>query len=266
MDKVYGVTFKENGKIYYFKSKEVFEINTSVITETEKGLQYGKVIKEITDEKVLGNSIDFKDILRKSTTEDYKTYMNNLKLAEKALAKSREIASELNLEMKIINAAFTFDKSQLLINFLADDRIDFRELAKKLAGIYRTRIELRQIGPRDKAREVGGIGPCGQPLCCARFLSHIESISMNMAKNQNLALNPSKINGSCGRLLCCLLYEDEEYTKCNKGLPYVGQTIKTKQGTGTVLSVDVLNRKYIVDIDGEKVEIELGFNEKNSSK
>lgn len=261
MNKVYGVTFKENGKVYYFKAKESYEINSNVITETEKGLQYGKIIKEITDEKVLSNIIDFKDILRLATKEDYKEYLNNLKLAEKALIKSREIASDLSLDMKIINASFTFDKSQLLINFLADDRIDFRELAKKLASIYRTRIELRQIGPRDKAKEVGGIGPCGQPLCCARFLSHIESISMNMAKNQNLALNPSKINGSCGRLLCCLQYEDEEYTKCGKGMPYVGQTIKTKEGAGQVLSVDILNRKYIVDIDGEKKEIELGFNE-----
>lgn len=266
MDKVYGVTFKENGKMYYFKSKDSYVINTNVITETEKGLQYGKIIKEITDNKALSNINDYKDILRKATNEDYKSYMNILKLAEKALVKSREIASELNLDMKIINASFTFDKSQLLINFLADDRVDFRELAKRLASVYRTRIELRQIGPRDKAREVGGLGPCGQPLCCARFLSHIESISMNMAKNQNLALNPTKINGSCGRLLCCLQYEDEEYTRCGKGMPYVGQTVKTKKGSGQVLSIDILNRKYVVDIDGERVEIELGFNEKNSSK
>jgi len=266
MNNVYGITFKENGKIYYFKAKESYSINSNVITETEKGLQFGKIIKEITDEKELSNINDFKEIIRLATEEDYNEYLNNLRLAEKALVKAKEIASELKLDMKIINASFTFDKSQLLINFLADDRVDFRELAKKLASIYRTRIELRQIGPRDKAKEVSGIGPCGQVLCCARFLNHIESISMNMAKNQNLALNPSKINGSCGRLLCCLQYEDEEYTKCGKGMPYVGQTIKTKEGSGQVVSVDVLNRKYSVMVDGEKVEIELGFDEQKSNK
>jgi len=265
MNNVYGVTFKENGKIYFFKTKETYSVNTNVITETEKGLQFGKIIKQITDEKILNNSDDFKEIIRVATEEDYKNYLNNLKLADKALSKAKEIANELNLDMKIINASFTFDKSQLLINFLADDRVDFRELAKKLASVYRTRIELRQIGPRDKAKEVSGIGPCGQVLCCARFLGHIESISMNMAKNQNLALNPSKINGSCGRLLCCLQYEDEEYTKCGKGMPYVGQTVKTKQGSGQVSSVDVLNRKYIVLVDGEKIEVELGFDEQKSN-
>jgi len=266
MNKIYGVTFKENGKIYYFKSSEIYDMNTNVITETEKGLQYGKIVKEITDEKVINNATDFKSILRIASKEDCKEYMDNLKLADKALAKAKEISTSLNLDMKIINASFTFDRSQLLINFLADDRVDFRELAKKLASVYRTRIELRQIGPRDKAKEVGGLGPCGQPLCCARFLNHIESISMNMAKNQNLALNPSKINGSCGRLLCCLQYEDEEYTKCGKGMPYVGQTVKTKYGIGQVLSVDILNRKYVALIDDEKVEIELGFDGQKSNK
>ena len=261
MNKVYGVTFKDNGKIYYFKTAEEYSINSYVITETEKGLQYGKIIKEILDKKALTNIDDYKEIARLATKEDYKEYLNNLKVADKALTKAKEIAAELNLDMKIINASFTFDRSQLLINFLADDRIDFRELAKKLASIYRTRIELRQIGPRDKAKEVSGIGPCGQVLCCARFLNRIESISMNMAKNQNLALNPSKINGSCGRLLCCLQYEDDEYTKCSKGMPYVGQTIKTENGSGQVINVDILNRKYTVLVDNEKLEIELGFNE-----
>jgi len=261
MAKVYGVTFKENGKMYYFKSNEEYLVNDNVICETEKGLQFGKIIKEITDKKIIINTDVYKDIIRKATDNDYKEYLNNLKLAEKALIKSKEIAKELNLNMKIINSSFTFDKTQLLINFLADDRVDFRDLAKKLASIYRTRIELRQVGPRDKAREVSGIGPCGQVLCCARFLTHIESISMNMAKNQNLALNPNKINGSCGRLLCCLQYEDEEYTKCSKGLPYVGQTIKTEYGTGQVVSLDILNRKYSVMINNDKIEIELGFDE-----
>lgn len=160
--------------------------------------------------------------------------------------------------MKMINASYTFDRKQLIFNFLADERIDFRELAKRLASIYRTRIELRQIGARDKAREIGGVGTCGQKICCANFLNHIDSVSMNMAKNQGLALNPSKINGLCGRLLCCLTYEDQEYTRCNAGLPSIGETVSTEYGTGTVVNVDILNRAYKVLIDNEKYDIFLG--------
>ena len=166
--------------------------------------------------------------------------------------------------MNVISASYNFNKTQLLYNFVSDERIDFRDLAKKLASIYHTRIELRQIGARDKAKEVGGVGVCGQQLCCIKFLKHIDAISMNMAKNQNLALNPSKINGVCGRLLCCLQYEDEEYIKCGKGMPNVGETIKTKNGDGTVISVDVLNRKCKVIIGSNKEEI--NFDEPNSTK
>ena len=149
-------------------------------------------------------------------------------------------------------------KKQLLFNFIADERVDFRELAKRLAGMYKTRIELRQIGARDKARNICGIGQCGRTLCCSTFLNHIDSVTMNMAKNQNIALNPSKINGQCGRLLCCLTYEDEEYARCQNGMPSVGQTVKTDDGSGKVISVDILKRKYKVDIDGNIKEIELG--------
>ena len=142
------------------------------------------------------------------------------------------------------------------------ERVDFRELAKKLASVYRTRIELRQIGARDKAEEIGGIGPCGRILCCSNFLTHLDSVSMNMAKNQNLALNPSKINGCCGRLMCCLAYEDAEYSRCQKGMPSVGQKIDTDLGTGIVSSIDILNRRYKVFINGEYKEFEL--NEKTN--
>lgn len=135
---------------------------------------------------------------------------------------------------------------------------DFRELARRLASIYRTRIELRQIGARDKAREVGGVGICGEKICCANFLNHIDSVSMNMAKNQGLALNPSKINGLCGRLLCCLTYEDEEYLRCSEGLPSLGETVNTELGEGQVVNVDTLNRTYKVLVNNEKVEITLG--------
>lgn len=258
MDKfyVYGVNFKDNGKIYNFKSKIRCPINVTVITETEKGLQFGKVVSYINNETVK-NIEELKDIIRISTKKDYEEYLKNLRDADQALKQCRGLVKELNLDMKMINASFTFDRKQLIFNFLADERIDFRELARRLASIYRTRIELRQIGARDKAREVGGVGICGEKICCANFLNHIDSVSMNMAKNQGLALNPSKINGLCGRLLCCLTYEEEEYERCSIGLPSVGETIKTEHGEGQVVNVDTLNRSYKVLVNNEKVEISL---------
>ncbi len=254
---VYGVNFKDNGKIYNFKSKIRCPINVTVITETEKGLQFGKIVNYINSENVK-NLEELKEIVRISTKKDYEDYLKNLKDADLALKHCREIVKELDLDMKMINASFTFDRKQLIFNFLADERIDFRELAKRLASIYRTRIELRQIGARDKAREIGGVGTCGQKICCANVLNHIDSVSMNMAKNQGLALNPAKINGLCGRLLCCLTYEDEEYSRCSEGLPSIGETVSTEYGMGQVVSVDILNRSYKIMINNEKYDIFLG--------
>ncbi len=259
MDKfyIYGVNFKDNGKIYNFKSKVKCPINVTVITETEKGEQFGKVVSFIKDNNTK-NIDELKDIIRISTKNDYEQHLKNLRDADKALRDCREIVKELGLDMKMINATYTFDRKQLIFNFLADERVDFRELAKRLASIYRTRIELRQIGARDKAREIGGVGSCGEKICCAKFLNHIESVSMNMAKNQGLALNPSKINGLCGRLLCCLTYEDEEYLECNKGMPEIGDYVETEKGKGQVISKDILNRTYKVLVDNEKIDISLG--------
>lgn len=267
MDKIYiyGVNFKDNGKIYNFKSKIKCPINVTVITETEKGEQFGKVISLISEDNIK-NVDELREIIRISTKSDYDQYLKNLKEAERALKDCRSIVKELNLEMKIINASFTFDRKQLIFNFLADERIDFRELARKLASIYRTRIELRQIGARDKAREIGGLGSCGQKICCANFLNHIDSVSMNMAKNQGIALNPAKINGLCGRLLCCLSYEDNEYIECNKGLPDIGDIVETQKGRGQVVSKDILKRSYKVLIDNERIEISLGDCHANCSK
>jgi len=254
--KVFSVIFKENGKSYYFIGEDNFVIGNNVIVETEKGLQYGK-INNIVDESTDINK--YKNILRIATKEDESKYYKLLKDNDDALKKCRDIVKKLELNMNVINAEFTFEKEQLIFNFVSDERVDFRELAKKLASIYHTRIELRQIGARDKAKEIGGCGICGQKLCCARFLDHIDSISMNMAKNQNLALNPSKINGVCGRLLCCLQYEDENYIESSKDLPNVGAVIETASGEGKVVSVDVLNRKCKVLINGNKEEVD--FNE-----
>ena len=150
--------------------------------------------------------------------------------------------------MYIIDASYTLDRSQLFFRFMADERVDFRSLAKDLATIYKTRIELRQVGVRDKAKEVGGYGSCGRPLCCAKYLSDFDSVSINMAKNQNIALNPTKINGVCGRLLCCLKYEDECYKDLRQGLPKVGKKVQTEQGEGKVISIDVLKGTYRVNI------------------
>ena len=203
-----------------------------------------------------------KQIIRLATEDDQNTYMENLKDAQKALKKCNEFIKELELDMKVINAQWTLERTQLLFNFIADNRVDFRELAKKLAYVYHTRIELRQIGARDKAKEVGGVGICGDRLCCTRFLKQIDTISINMAKDQNLALNPTKINGACGRLLCCLAYENDTYLECSKGMPSVGDIIKTKKGEGQVVSVDILNRKCQVLIDGDKEEIYIDENSK----
>ncbi len=253
---VYGVNFKDNGKIYNFKSAIKCPINVTVITETEKGEQFGKVVSYLPEYQE--DITELKDIIRIATKNDYDQYLKNLRDGDKALKDCRKLVKELELDMKVINANFTFDRKQLIFNFLADERIDFRELAKKLAAIYRTRIELRQIGARDKAREIGGIGVCGNKICCARFLNHIDSVSMNMAKNQGLALNPSKINGLCGRLLCCLTYEDEEYIKCGENMPEIGEEVTIEAGTGPVISKDILNRTYKVLVNNEKVEIQMG--------
>ncbi len=259
MSNIYGITLKNEGKIYYFNGENLeVDAGKYVVVETEKGIQYGKVMYKAENNKVNIPVEEMKKVLRVSTDDDYDTYLKNLADAEKCLAKARKIAKELELDMNILDASYTLDRKQLLFNFIADERVDFRELAKKLAAAYKTRIELRQIGARDKAITICGIGQCGRPLCCSTFLNHIDSVTMNMAKNQNIALNPSKINGLCGRLLCCLTYEDEEYVRCGQGMPNVGQTVKTEFGKGRVVSADILNRKYKVDIDGVIKEIELG--------
>lgn len=255
---IYGVTFRDKGKVYYFNGHDLrLPIHVTVIVETEKGLQFGKVVSKIEDKKMEHFRENLKDIIRISTKKDYEQYLINLKDGNSALKNAKKYANELHLNMNFIDAEFTFDRHLLLLNFCADERVDFRELAKKLASIYRTRIELRQIGARDKAEQVGGIGPCGRELCCSSFMKHMETITMSMAKNQNLALNPSKINGCCGRLLCCLSYEDDEYIRCGEGMPSVGQKLDTEFGKGVVSSIDILNRKYKVFVNNEYKEFSL---------
>lgn len=250
-----SVVFKENGKPYNFSSNEInCSLEDKVIVETEKGLQYGKIIK-IYENKI--EERDLKNIVRLATDEDHNKYLKNTKDAMMALEKAKELVKELNLEMAFLDAYYTFDKRQLLFNFISDNRVDFRELAKRLAGIYKTRIELRQIGARDKAKEIGGMGQCGREICCSSFLNRIDAVTINMAKNQNIALNPNKINGACGRLLCCLVYEDEEYTICQKGLPEINNKYKKDGIEGIVKNVDILNRIITVDTGSEIKSIQL---------
>ena len=243
---VVGVKLNDNGKVYYFDASDVnVNENATVIVETEKGLQYGTVAR-IIPENEINNDIEYKPVIRLTTKADYKKHLNNLKDADKAIVKCNELIEQYGLDMKIIDASYTFDREQLIFRFLADDRVDFRQLAKDLGSIFRTRIELRQVGIRDKAKEIGGFGPCGRKLCCNNFLTEFDSVSINMAKNQNLSLNPTKINGVCGRLLCCLKYENDNYNEYKKGLPDVGNKIKTADGEGKVISVDVFKKKYKV--------------------
>ena len=250
--KIYAVLFKNNSKPYSFKADFEVNIDDNVIVETEKGLQYGRVANIKT---ASGSEEDIKDIIRIATPEDDEIYYKNLKDATEAVQKCKDFVKELNLDMTIINANFNFDRSQLLFNFSADERVDFRLLTRKLASVYHTRIELRQIGSRDKAKLIGGVGICGQELCCMRFLNQMESISINKAKDQNLALNPSKINGACGRLLCCLCYEEDEYLRCSKGLLPVGSIIKIGGKEGTITSVNILSRTYKVVVGDEKLDV-----------
>ena len=254
----YGITFKNDGKVYFFKAEDfTCPIDVTVIVETEKGLQYGTVVREVSEVEI-DKKMEYKKVIRLATQADYKRYLSNLKDVNKAIAYCNELILKSKLDMRVIDASYTFDREQLIFRFVADDRIDFRQLARDLGSKFKTRIELRQVGIRDKAKEIGGIGPCGRKRCCNNFLTEFDSVSINMAKNQNLSLNPSKINGVCGRLLCCLKYENENYNEYKKGLPDVGSKIETENGIGKVISVDIFNRKYKVVVDdNQMIEVEV---------
>ncbi len=247
--KLIKVVLKKNGLPHYYAPHGLpLKRGVSVIVETEKGLQFGTAISEIfeiSDDQI---QIPITDVVRIASRKDARRHEKNESEAKFALKKCRELAQKYELNMRILDAVYTFDRDQLFFYFISDNRVDFRTLAKELASIYHTRIELRQVGVRDKAKEIGGIGMCGRGLCCSTFLKEFESVSINMAKNQNISLNPTKINGLCGRLLCCLNYENECYKECRKNLPKVGQTVKTDYGTGVVKEIDILKGTYKVEI------------------
>ena len=251
--KVVGVKVNETGKVLYYDSNNLnLKINLTVIVLDERGLQFAKVV----DFMDVPDNSDYEKIVRIATKKDYLQYLKNLNDAKIALEKCKELVIKNNLNMTILDANYNFDKSQLLFRFLSDERVDFRQLAKDLGAKLKTRIELRQIGVRDKAKEVGGIGPCGRFLCCSSFLTSFDTISINMAKNQGLALNPTKINGVCGRLLCCLNYENDQYVAAKKNIPDVGKRVVVDGKDGKVISSDPLIGKYKVLVDNELIEVD----------
>ena len=253
---VIGVRFRAAGKIYYFDPADrQIKIGDHVIVETARGIEYGYVVlgnREVDETKVIP---PLKPVIRMATDEDRAIEAKNKEKEKEAFKICQEKIKKHNLEMKLIDAEYTFDNNKVLFYFTADGRIDFRELVKDLASVFKTRIELRQVGVRDETKIMGGIGICGRALCCNTYLSEFAPVSIKMAKEQNLSLNPTKISGVCGRLMCCLKNEQETYEELNKKLPGLGDSVTTPDGlTGTVHSVNVLRQrvKVIVEINDEK--------------
>lgn len=251
MMQIVGIKFKEEGKIYKFFSEIELNKGDKVIVDTERGEQLG--IVDAVDVRY-DNSFVLKPIKSIASDKEYVKFLKNLSDAKKALSDTRELAKKMNLNMNLIDASYSLDKKHLFFNFVSDERIDFRELVKELATRYHARIELHQIGVRDKAKDIGGIGLCGRELCCSSHLNCINTININMVKNQDIALNPTKINGACGRLLCCFTYENDLYEENRKALPKTGQKIDYKGRKAEVISVDILNKKYKVKIDDNNIE------------
>lgn len=253
--KVVGVKFEEKacGKIYYFDPQNFsFKIGDKVIVETTHGLSVGYVAfsDKLIDPLELVEPL--KKIIRKANEKDLQTLK---KIAEKekiAVQEAKKISKQLKLDMQIVNAEYLFDESKVTINFTSDDRVDFRDLVKILAGTLKTRIELRQVGTRDKAKILGGIGVCGKEVCCKQFLKDFEKVNIKMAKNQGISLNPTNINGLCGRLLCCLGYENEQYIELINLMPKLGSKVKTKDGEGTVVYNDLMKKLVSVKIFQDK--------------
>ena len=259
MINVIGVRFRTAGKIYFFSPGQfAVKQGDHVIVETARGVEYGRVVsgpKEVSDDSVVQ---PLKSVIRIATDEDKRTVEENHQNEKEAFKICQEKIRKHNLDMKLIDAEYTFDNNKVLFYFTADGRIDFRELVKDLAAVFRTRIELRQIGVRDETKIRGGLGICGRPLCCSTYLTEFAAVSIKMAKEQNLSLNPTKISGVCGRLMCCLTSEEETYEVLNSQLPSVGDMVTTSDGlTGVVQSLSVLRGlvKVVVNLEDDEKEI-----------
>lgn len=238
-----GIKFSNSGKAYYFGT-EISDLHNGdfVVAESIRGLQVGQIAVEPIEINKYKSSLELKPLIRKATDDDLLMYDENIKRAKAAMKIAMVEINNLQLEMRPIDAEYSLDGSKLTIAYVADDRVDFRELLKVLAGRFKCRIELRQVGSRDKAKMVGGIGICGLPLCCSSFLTSMEGISINRAKNQMLSLNIPKLSGHCGKLICCLLYEDDAYTELKKGLPSIGDLYKEGDVVFKVTSLNVISR------------------------
>lgn len=253
MKNIIGVRFKKLGKIYFFNPKNLkVKKGDKVIVETAQGEEYGEVVipnRYVEDEKIIQ---PLKKVLRIANYKDHKHHEECGELEKEAFKICEQKIKEHKLDMCLTDVEFKFDNSKILFYFTADGRIDFRELVKDLASIYKTRIELRQIGVRDEVKRIGGIGVCGRDLCCCTFLSDFEAVSIKMAKEQNISLNPSKISGNCGRLMCCLKYEDNVYTEKLAKLPNIGAIVKTEDGEGEIDSIETLKERIRVKFKNEE--------------
>ncbi|MGM0123584.1 stage 0 sporulation protein/signal peptidase-like protein YaaT [Enterococcus sp. AZ194] len=262
MVEVVGVRYREAGHIYYFTpGKSEYVYNDKVLVESQQAKQIATVAIPKKEMNVEDLPDELKPILHKASPQELEKEAQNLVDATDAFKVAKEKIRAHELEMKLIRAEYTFDRSKMIFYFTADGRVDFRELVKDLAGIFRTRIELRQIGVRDEAKILGGIGPCGRQLCCSTFLGDFIPVSIKMAKDQGLSLNPTKISGLCGRLMCCLKYENDEYEKAKKELPDYGKEIETPDGKGRVVGLNLLSRVIKVRLVGKETPVEYDYEE-----
>lgn len=254
------VKFDYNKQTGFFRNNKFnLKKNLTVIVDSDRGLQFGKVV-DVVDDVSKFDSVSLFNVVRISTRKDYLKHVSNLNDVNLAVKKCKELVKKNKLSMTILDGNYNFDRTQLLFRFVADERVDFRNLAKELGSFFRTRIELRQVGIRDKAKEVSGIGPCGRLLCCSSFLNSFDSVTISMAKNQNVSLNPTKINGVCGRLLCCLKYENDVYSEYKNNLPKMGSIIEYKGREAKVILIDILKGKYKLQFN-DKTILEVDVND-----
>ena len=259
MVKVVGVRFKNAGKIYYFDPGDFnIEKNSHVIVETARGVEFGQVVisnREVSEEDIVA---PLKKVIRVATDEDKKHAEGNSRKEEEAFEVCQQKINNHSLDMKLIDVEYTFDNNKVLFYFTADGRVDFRELVKDLAAVFKTRIELRQIGVRDEAKMLGGLGVCGRVLCCNSFLGEFQPVSIKMAKEQGLSLNPTKISGTCGRLMCCLKYEQEAYEEILRRVPKAGAIVDTPEGQGVVMGISLLKENVKVKLDkGNETDLKI---------
>lgn len=258
MPMVVGVRFKNAGKLYYFNPGTLWPAaGDAVIVETARGIEYAEVVLGVCEVPENQIATPLKNVLRIATSEDARQHDINREREKRAFAICQQKIAEHQLEMKLVDVEYTFDNTKLIAYFTANGRVDFRTLVKDLASVFKIRIELKQIGVRDEAKMLGGLGPCGRPLCCAQFLGDFQPVSIKMAKEQNLSLNPTKISGICGRLMCCLKYEEDFYEQTRKKMPRIGRDVMTPNGIGTVQDINILKEtvKVRVSTNGDNGEM-----------